>query len=903
MNTSSLRWIPSVCVVAALLAGSLDGMQLKPAAVHGIVRDESGNAVPGAVVLLTDTQGQTLTVTTSADGRYAFSGLPPGPSRLETTLSGFAPVTQQINLVSGIDARLDVVVRLAIEQRVEVISSLGDFRRATGLGPVGLVLGPEHLSVLPNDPDAMLLLLRELTATTGRADEVSVYVDGQRVSARLPPKEAIQSIRISTNSFAPEFAEPSAGMVEIVTKPASADFRGEGQITFNDSLLNAPNAFEPVKRPSRTQGYSGYFGGPIVRSRWSLLGYAGQWMRDEEITVNTTVVNPATFALQPFRHTVGTPARIESFSLRTDVTATPSNLVSAEFARLRDSRRNSRLESGLDLPERGVNRDTEEAFARFSVVSMFGPRLGNEFRAHAGNRVLRDAALTGAPAVLVLDAFYSGGNQAALQQDRTTRELSVTEIVSYIGNGHAFRGGIRTGFLQLQEQRRTNLGGTFTFGADVDEAGNLVATPIERYQRTLQGIPGYGPSTFTIARGEPVIHFNDWQVSWFAQDDLRLSNNVILSAGLRHDVQKQAQSRWLDLAPRVGIAWTPSPRHTVRGAFGVFYGLIPGDVALDALRYDGVGVVELVVDRPAFFQSIPPSLEGTVALPTVRLLGPLSAPRTIAETVSYEWQATNTLFASVGFTHRRGDRLLRSRNINAPDLITGERPRPDRGPMLQFESTGQSDSRQLRVTLRRALARVSLFGTYTLASSLSDTDGPYTAPADSRTLQGEYGRAGDDERHPLVLGSLVTVPHEWSFSSLLTLGSGHPFNITTGFDDDNDLLFADRPGVGLPGAPGVASTPLGYFDLDRDPLEPMILRNTGQGPSSLVLNIGLAKTVRLRSQSGASGPYLIIAVSAENVTNQINFADFNGVVTSPLFGTANRALNPRRIELAARIGF
>ena len=49
--------------------------------------------------------------------------------------------------------------------------------------------------------------------------------------------------------------------------------------------------------------------------------------------------------------------------------------------------------------------------------------------------------------------------------------------------------------------------------------------------------------------------------------------------------------------------------------------------------------------------------------------------------------------------------------------------------------------------------------------------------------------------------------------------------------------------------------------------------------------------------------YVIISASAENVTNRINYVDFNGVVTSPLFGIANRALNPRRIELSARFGF
>jgi hypothetical protein len=82
----------------------------------------------------------------------------------------------------------------------------------------------------------------------------------------------------------------------------------------------------------------------------------------------------------------------------------------------------------------------------------------------------------------------------------------------------------------------------------------------------------------------------------------------------------------------------------------------------------------------------------------------------------------------------------------------------------------------------------------------------------------------------------------------------------------------------------------------------MIARNSGQGPSQLVLSLGLAKTIRFRG-AGSSSPYVIFGVNAENATNHVNFTDFNGVVTSPLFGQANRALNPRRIELTVRVGF
>ena len=64
------------------------------------------------------------------------------------------------------------------------------------------------------------------------------YVDGLPLTQRLPPKDVIQSVRINANPFSPEFAEPGASRVEILTKPASEQYHGSGRIDFNDSRLN-----------------------------------------------------------------------------------------------------------------------------------------------------------------------------------------------------------------------------------------------------------------------------------------------------------------------------------------------------------------------------------------------------------------------------------------------------------------------------------------------------------------------------------------------------------------------------------------------------------------------------------------------------------------------------------------
>jgi carboxypeptidase family protein len=903
--TNHHRWLPFVVLSLVCFVGhGTAAMQLgESAVVNGSVKDETGGVVAGAYVMLTDQRNRKLRSVSTADGGFVFHDVAPGHYDVVVSHDGFANVYRSIDVSIGSRLSIDVTMRVSLDQRVEVIASLDDFRRASGLSPLGLMLGEQEVGVLPNDPDMMLAVLRELSASTGRADEVAIYVDGQPIAARLPPKEIIQSIRISTNPFASEFAQPSAGLVEIFTKPAASSFRGEYQGTFNNAALNARNAFEPSKMPSRTQSLGGYLGGPLVPSRWSFLAYGGRWEREDRLVVNTRTVDPATFTVQPFVESVATPNQIDSYSLRMDVMPARQHVMSVEYGRVSESRRNTGLESGLDLPERGVNGQTRDDTARLALVSSFAEGFGSELRVSVHRRTSDDAALTAGPAVLVLDTFQAGGNQARLSDHTTTQQLSLSHILSYTDSVQAVRGGVQLDIVDVANQRASNTGGTFIFGAAVDPAGNLIATPLDRYVRTLQHVPGYGPSSFSITRGQPSIQFKDWRTSLFIQDDEQRSATVTSSLGLRLDLQKHARRSLLNFAPRAGIAWAPGGRsnHTVRAAGGLFYSVIPPEVTSDPLRYDGLKTVDLVVDQPNFFPAVPSQIDASVAHPTVRLDHSVYAPVTSAATASYEWHAARALTSSVGYTFRRGDRLLRTIDLNTPVAGTRTLLQPALGPMLQFDSSGHSMTNELHSTIRYGVAPFAVFGTYTLRWSRSNTDSLYTIAADSRTLQGEYGRAADDERQHGVLGTSLSFPHDWSVSALLNIGSGRPFNITTGLDNNGDQLFVDRPAAVAPGTAGAIATPLGSFDAYPAPGNLMIVRNAGQGPRQFVLNAGVAKT--LRFGGGATRRYVIFSASAENLTNYINYTEFNGVVTSPLFGQPNRALNPRRVELSALFGF
>ena len=616
-------------------------------ALRGTVRDEVGRAIAGAAVTLTAQQQnlpeRQFTATSDANGRYVLEQLSPGRYLLSVSRQGFATTERSLELIAGSVTNGDAILRLAIAEQIAVVSSLEAFRRVTGMRPTGLLLGPAQLDLLPSDPDMMLQVLQELSATSGRPDEVAVYVDGQPVTTRLPPREAILSIRISTNAYAAEFAEPSSGVVEVVTRPGTSRYQGESQFTLNDSALNARNAFETEKQPTSTQAFSGYVAGPVIRGRWSFLGYVGRWQRNDRLIVNSTYVDPVRLVAEPFVASVVVPERTNSVSLRSDVALSSRQLLSVELVGNGDSARNQGLQSGLDLPERAISRDGRTEALRVGLVSSFSPRVFGEVRVRGERRSLVESATTSSPAVLVLDTFYAGGNQASQHQDRATDDVSVTGALTRTLDRHVFRVGGRFDSSSFEEMRRTNQGGTWVFGLVVDGTGAIVATPLDRYLRTLHGIADYGPSSFSIARRDSHVLFRDWQGSWFVQDDWRPSANVTVSFGLRHDLQRQSESRWT-FAPRGGLAWTPAgdTRHIVRVAGGWFYSRIPADVALDVLRYDGIQVREYIVDRPDFFPTIPPALAppGT-SLPTVRVSDRLDTPRTVAVSTGTNGRSRN----------------------------------------------------------------------------------------------------------------------------------------------------------------------------------------------------------------------------------------------------------------------
>ena len=96
------------------------------AEIDGVVTDATGNVVPGAKVIATETDKQLIRETTSDGvGRFILSNLPVGPYRLEVKSQGFKDY-RQTGIILGVGQTTEIPVQLtvgALTESVEVVAN------------------------------------------------------------------------------------------------------------------------------------------------------------------------------------------------------------------------------------------------------------------------------------------------------------------------------------------------------------------------------------------------------------------------------------------------------------------------------------------------------------------------------------------------------------------------------------------------------------------------------------------------------------------------------------------------------------------------------------------------------------------------------------------------------------
>ena len=123
---------------------------------------------------------------------------------------------------------------------------------------------------------------------------------------QLFPLEAIQEFNFVTQRYKAEYGRSNGGVMNIVTKSGTNDFRGSFFELFRDKSMNARTETEKIanvdKQDYRRNQFGGSFGGPIAKDKAHFFGAVERTQQDTTQAVNTQ--GPVPGAGRRLRHSV-----------------------------------------------------------------------------------------------------------------------------------------------------------------------------------------------------------------------------------------------------------------------------------------------------------------------------------------------------------------------------------------------------------------------------------------------------------------------------------------------------------------------------------------------------------------------------------------------------------------------
>jgi hypothetical protein len=923
------RFVAFIALCGSLLTAPAQ-QTVTSATLSGRVEDSSGASISGATVTITNLDtNQTRTTTSDTDGRYRFSNLSVGPSRLTVERASFAPLSKQLSLTVG--QSLDIPLKLAVvglSASVQISADLPIIEAART--QVAETVSPREISSLPlngrNYLDLALLVpavsrtntgsnqhFAETSAVPGTGisvagqrnlnngfvvDGLSANDDAADLAGTFYSQEVIREFQVVTSGGIAEFGRASSGVVNIITQSGTNQWRGHLYGFFRNQRLDARNPLAPHKDLLTQAQYGTSLGGPIRRDRTFLFTNFEQTRRNDSNVITISPANVAAINDRLSRTNYRGP-RIETgvvpggydvtnlFS-RVDHKVNSANLLSLRYSLYDIYALNSRNVGSLNAISRGSSLDSRDQTFAAGNVTVLSTRSINEARFQfTRSRLAAPVNDATGPAVNI-NGVASFGTATFSPLARSINLYELVDNVSTERGAHSIKGGMDLLYNRVNITFPGALQGVYTF-------------------TTLTNFLSGAYSSFQQAFGATSQLQSNPNIGLFVQDEWRPRASLTINAGLRYDAQflpRPIKTDMNNFAPRVGFAYSPGDRKTVvRLSFGIYFDRVPLRATSNALQRDGSKyiVAQLQPEQagaPVFPDVLASEPSTLLTKPNITRIDP-NIKNSYSEQVNFqvERELTGAASLSVGLLHLRGLHLILSRNVNVPRFPASAnvpnlgRPDPNFGNISRFESSGDSYYNALVVAFnQRATRWASLRVSYTFSKAIDDAGNFFfSSPQDNSILRDDRGLSDNDQRHRLTISGSLDVPRAshtsdfrravdgFELSYIFSYASRLPFNILTGNDRNFDTNFNDRPlGVG---------------------------RNTGRGFNSTSLDLRLSRKFHLTDRFGLEAMF-----EGFNVLNRANLQLPNNVFgtgQTPLatFGSPTAAGDPRQIQLGLRLSF
>jgi hypothetical protein len=297
------QWIRvSIALLFALIAlasGAPATAQEFRATVTGRVTDSAGLAMPGVNVAATNTAtNEVASAVTNADGVYNLPFLRPGNYKLTAELEGFRKYEQAIVLEVGTSQAVNIAMQVgAVTETVNVTSqqALLDTDKADR----GAVIDNKRIAELPlqaRNPFALSVLvagvnynaqaiylrpfdngaLADWSMNGGANRNNEFLLDGAPNNANqggnniayVPPAEAVQEFKISTNSYDAQYGRTAGGVVNVSLKSGTNTLHGVGYEFFRRKWLDSNSFLLNARSAAKTDHYLDQYGfsvdGPVL---------------------------------------------------------------------------------------------------------------------------------------------------------------------------------------------------------------------------------------------------------------------------------------------------------------------------------------------------------------------------------------------------------------------------------------------------------------------------------------------------------------------------------------------------------------------------------------------------------------------------------------------------------------
>ena len=528
-------------LLAFLLAVPAAMAQSSGASLAGRVADESGAALPGVTVTVTNVAtGLTRTEVTGRDGGYRFPLLPVGKYTVTADLSGFASVTRpnvELNVATQRELNFSLK-QAAVREQITVTAEAPLIATEPA---VGTIVSQRELENLPlngrqfanlgslapgttlsvnSDPTKPGQLTIALNGGSGR--NVNYLIDGgdntdDTIGGALQNfnLEAVQEFKIQTMQYKAEYGRSSGGVLTVVTKTGTNDLSGSAYGFFRNKGLNGKTKIESdnnlPKSDYKRQQYGASLGGPIIRDRVHYFGTYEKLKRDTAYVIDTGGVFPA-FDNQA----VATPFTDELATAK--VTA---NLTSAQFLQVRygyQKNTDTYGASPLALPSfLGTTTNKYRSVLLGHSWQLSGSRLNDFIYQYTKFR----NGITGSsdPYLVFPSGVVSGANPntpQATQQEKSQFKDDFSWSSTLGGSRHDFKTGVN----YIHEPI---LSGDFTVGT----AGEFHLLTNDPNSPVTQIIVTGGFS----GQSTPIE-----QYGVYLQDDWNFRPNLTFNLGLRYDL-------------------------------------------------------------------------------------------------------------------------------------------------------------------------------------------------------------------------------------------------------------------------------------------------------------------------------------------------------------------------------